>query len=631
MIRNINNVLIYRAIIFSVVFFFAIAGGGSAVFFNGTEQFVHEYSKKELIQVIGNKQRSVENYLNREFELALRLASSPLIRRFFLDPENEVLRRVGIEEILEYQRGTYSHVILWASDKDKRYYEGDRFLNTYDPDNPAHAWYADTLNTDKPMIVNVDYDYLSQNRSYLFINVPVRDNGRGIGTVGTQIDLNDFLSFLYEDSSASSASNAELYLFNSKGAITGARNATLVAGDLRPVTGATDGAFVVERTFVDHYFGSAGKKIIEEELSLLNPDDTAAFVVDETQYVLKYLPSLDWYMLAVRPIDAVTFFSTPMTLTFLLMLLVILIIFIAFNFFVFTLIRPLTRLTGVLQTIFTATPNPIMVVDKQNRIIHMSKALFNMTNRMNQQACENQSVFDLFDNPDIKNMIGEALQLTGHTESISEIIQNERRKFFNVISDDIQITGDSQGRLVMLIDITTVMMYGLTDPLTGLANRRYFDIWMKDEWKRAIRQQFPISFLMMDIDHFKAYNDRYGHLQGDRLLKSVADVFKAAAKRSTDLAVRMGGEEFGLLLPNTILAGALQIAENIRSAVEKTQVPIIDDVGTTSVTISIGVASMVPTNNDKPEHLIVRADQYLYSAKQKGRNRVVSEKPSENS
>ncbi|MDR3121706.1 MAG: diguanylate cyclase [Clostridiales bacterium] len=163
---------------------------------------------------------------------------------------------------------------------------------------------------------------------------------------------------------------------------------------------------------------------------------------------------------------------------------------------------------------------------------------------------------------------------------------------------------------------------GLFDPLTDIANRRNFDERIAMEWRRAKREREPLSFLMMDVDKFKNYNDTYGHPQGDALLKTIARIFSAAARRPSDLAVRLGGEEFGVLLPKTDRSAALNIAERIRAEVERTKVPTADGGETTSATISIGCVTMVPTERESMQQFIVTADERLYYAKRSGRNRV---------
>jgi diguanylate cyclase (GGDEF)-like protein len=172
--------------------------------------------------------------------------------------------------------------------------------------------------------------------------------------------------------------------------------------------------------------------------------------------------------------------------------------------------------------------------------------------------------------------------------------------------------------------IRMIERLGLIDPLTDIPNRRCFDERFAMEWRRALREHKPVSFMMMDVDKFKTYNDVYGHPQGDVLLRTIARIFAAAARRPGDLAARLGGEEFGVLLPNTDLPTALGIAEEIRSGVAACRIPTAGGNDSTAATISIGVASTVPSAETAMESLIKQADGFLYTAKETGRNRICS-------
>jgi len=162
------------------------------------------------------------------------------------------------------------------------------------------------------------------------------------------------------------------------------------------------------------------------------------------------------------------------------------------------------------------------------------------------------------------------------------------------------------------------------DGLTGLANRQSFDECMDREWRRATREQRSISLIMVDIDHFKLYNDNYGHQGGDDCLKKVALVIAGSVKRPADLAARYGGEEFMVVLPGTEMQGAIDIAEKLRIAVEVLVVPHAYSATASVVTVSIGVSSLVPEQGMDPSRLIKKVDMALYAAKGGGRNRVHS-------
>ncbi|GHU93691.1 hypothetical protein FACS1894208_03560 [Clostridia bacterium] len=165
-------------------------------------------------------------------------------------------------------------------------------------------------------------------------------------------------------------------------------------------------------------------------------------------------------------------------------------------------------------------------------------------------------------------------------------------------------------------------LLSLSDPLTGIPNRRAFDEQLEREWARATRDKSPLAFLMLDLDKFKNYNDEYGHPQGDELLKAAAGVIASYAKRPADLAARIGGEEFGLLLPMTKIENARIVAERLRSDIEKLRVPITDTGTETSITISVGAAARIPERGGESAELVADADARLYEAKESGRNRV---------
>lgn len=157
------------------------------------------------------------------------------------------------------------------------------------------------------------------------------------------------------------------------------------------------------------------------------------------------------------------------------------------------------------------------------------------------------------------------------------------------------------------------------DGLTGLANRRCFDDTLHAEWARALRQQQPLSLLMVDVDNFKAYNDANGHLGGDECLKRIARAV-ASEMRANDLVARYGGEEFAVILPNQSLKGAAIVAERIRCRVEQLQLP--SAAPTRHVTVSIGAATAVAGPENNASQLVATADAALYRAKHLGRNRI---------
>ena len=159
-----------------------------------------------------------------------------------------------------------------------------------------------------------------------------------------------------------------------------------------------------------------------------------------------------------------------------------------------------------------------------------------------------------------------------------------------------------------------------TDALTGIGNRRHFDERLSNEWNRGARQQIPLALLLVDIDHFKLYNDHYGHVAGDHCLRLVAQTLAGCVRRADEMAARYGGEEFVLLLPGTSLEAARAVAQLCLDGIEALALPHAGSCTASALTVSIGVASMLPVAGADPSMLVDAADAALYRAKKEGRN-----------
>ena len=178
-----------------------------------------------------------------------------------------------------------------------------------------------------------------------------------------------------------------------------------------------------------------------------------------------------------------------------------------------------------------------------------------------------------------------------------------------------------RNQIQILNQISTIEQLTIIDPLTGILNRRGFDNRAEMEWNRAIRGYTPISVLLMDIDDFKGYNDKYGHLHGDTALTTVSTVIQQTLGRPSDFASRWGGDEFIAFLPNTDEAGAMNVAERIRTNIEAAEI-LYGSSPTSGITVSIGVNSHIPVKGSSLEDFIASADEALYNAKEAGRNRI---------
>ncbi|MBD3885572.1 PleD family two-component system response regulator [Phormidium tenue FACHB-886] len=159
-----------------------------------------------------------------------------------------------------------------------------------------------------------------------------------------------------------------------------------------------------------------------------------------------------------------------------------------------------------------------------------------------------------------------------------------------------------------------------TDSLTQIANRRCFNETLEQEWQRLKREQQPLSLILCDIDYFKQYNDRYGHPAGDACLQQVAQAISRCINRPADKITRYGGEEFAIILPNTDQEGAITIVETIQKTLECLQIPHATSAIAEHITLSLGIACLIPTLISSPQDLIADADAALYQAKQQGRD-----------
>ncbi|EHP38320.1 response regulator of a two-component system [Cupriavidus basilensis OR16] len=202
-------------------------------------------------------------------------------------------------------------------------------------------------------------------------------------------------------------------------------------------------------------------------------------------------------------------------------------------------------------------------------------------------------------------------------------IRYHSRSYLNLLQRDEAYRALRQSQQQLLETNLELQRLTNSDGLTGLSNRRYFDEYLGAEWKRANREQSQLALLMIDVDAFKAYNDTYGHVAGDEVLRRVAGVIRENCARPADLPARFGGEEFAMILPSTSPGGARLLAEKVRRAIEGLQVPHSGSPVGQHVTVSIGGTAIVPAADAPFSRIVEIADAGLYQAKRNGRNQAV--------
>jgi len=229
----------------------------------------------------------------------------------------------------------------------------------------------------------------------------------------------------------------------------------------------------------------------------------------------------------------------------------------------------------------------------------------------------------LFDNNDLlRHEIRDRVAAEKRLEKLVELITQQKGDL-EILVDTVVQHSDAMD-FSWLEQFEVVEHASLTDVLTGIANRRAFDVYYSKEWKRAIRNTSTFSLIMFDIDFFKKYNDCYGHLLGDECLQKITGIATKCVFRPADMLARYGGEEFIVILPNTSLEGAHKIANELLYSIENAQIEHSNSEASEYVTISIGVDSIVPKKNISSVDFLNSVDRLLYAAKESGRNRVVT-------
>ncbi|HEX5804494.1 MAG TPA: diguanylate cyclase [Azospira sp.] len=281
----------------------------------------------------------------------------------------------------------------------------------------------------------------------------------------------------------------------------------------------------------------------------------------------------------------------------------------------------LRREQNKLTTIIQSSSEGIVVTDSEDRIVLANPAAATLLGKTVEEIVS-EGFLSLFDAPEEI-----ALWLAAGDRSGPHMKVRNNRHLRVFVTTIRHSDGEVLGTVAQIRDMTEELQLedelrrlSTTDGLTGLYNRRHLESTLRSELDRARRTRQPLAIVMFDIDHFKRFNDTYGHDQGDRVLKAVADTMRAAL-RDTDAPCRYGGEEFLLILPATPLAQAAEMAEQLRAAVE---MMAVDEL---RVTISLGVAAAPEIDTAIPETLIAAADAALYRSKEGGRNRVTVAAP----
>jgi len=317
-----------KLFIFSVMLFLLIVTAGGAAFFISMRGIIEDNIDGETAGMLSIERNKLESSVKGEIAIALKMASSPLIIRHFLNPEDTALKTIAFEEIQGYRNAFGTKTAFWISDADKKFYSDDAFVYVVDPTDKSNYWYPMTLNeTDK---YNFNINYNDQvKKILLWINAVVRDKtGKPAGVVGTGIDLTSFADAIYNDYTG----KADLYFFNGFYEITGAKNGKLVS----------------EKKKLDAVLGAADAKTVADAAKKLKAGENKVLHLPAGEAVITAVPALEWYAVAIRPVTRADY-ETSMTTLFIIVLAVIAVIFVIFNVLVAQMLNPLRKMTKVLR------------------------------------------------------------------------------------------------------------------------------------------------------------------------------------------------------------------------------------------------------------------------------------------
>jgi len=486
-----------RFIIFSILFFFFILITGSLAFVFSMRQIVRINKGNELSQTLEIERVKLETSVSNEVVIAIKMADSPLIKRYFANPYDSDLRKTAVEEIAAYQNAFASGIIFWISDIDKMFYYNDLEPYLLNPENPENYWYNMTLYETEVYNFNINYNP-NVNATNLWINAPVYDvDGKPVGMLGTGIDISTYLDMLNQNL----AGRASVYLFNTAGEITGARDIKLVAG---------------KRNIDDEVNIGGSITALSKNLA---PYETQVSDTPFGRIAIGTIPLLEWYAVAVMP-DSIDDYKTTMTALFIVVLIVIVVIFIIFNFFISRLIRPLRK--------------SMVEADEANHA--KSAFLANMSHEMRTPMNVVVGLADLMLEDD---------DMTDNVKKSIKRISTAGNTLLGLINDILDISKIEAGKLEL-----TPVEYELPSLLNDIITLNMIRV-----------EEKPITFVL-DIDDNLPYSLYGDDLRVKQIINNLlSNAFKYTQRGTVMLSMSCGREDMNVRMSICIMDTGIGIRE----------------------------------------------------------------------
>ncbi|MDR0443842.1 MAG: methyl-accepting chemotaxis protein [Treponema sp.] len=322
-----------KFVVFSAILFVIIFISGSAAFTLSRWQIVHANVGGELAKSVEIERIKLEASVNGEIAIAMKMAGSPIIQKYFVNPSDSELEKIAFEEIAGYRMAFAGNTVFWVNDVDKKFYSDDAYAFTVDTEDPNNYWYLMTLNETPRYNFNINYNP-DLKVTNLWINAPVFDSRRRpVGILGTGIDLTAFVDSIYRGYSGKAA----MYLFNTEGEITGAKNASLVAN----------------KATLEKELTGIGGEIVNRAKALKKGEVTFFSASGGEEIAVSEVPALGWYIAAVQRITIMDALQSSMTTLFLVMIGVVAAIFVIFYVFISWMLSPLHGMMETLNLVST--------------------------------------------------------------------------------------------------------------------------------------------------------------------------------------------------------------------------------------------------------------------------------------
>ncbi|MCL2100152.1 MAG: GGDEF domain-containing protein [Fibromonadales bacterium] len=591
--RSKNSILRLVLLVFCT-FFAVILIVLSAIYATAQNKYNRKHYEVALRAATYTKSTQLSDYFKADLTLLQAMSNSPIITAFMANPSDESIQSYYWKEFDSYKKLlSNNRKVFFVNEAEKNFYFDTAYAYIVDDKSPDSYWYDSTLNRTNAYNFNVNFNP-DLNATMIWINFPVFNEGKSVGMIGLGVDIDSFAEEIEK-----SLNNVSYIIFNERGELMLHKNREFIKSKSNINS-------VLPENLVNKFLELSKNNNAEYNEKEKNEEKHGLFFKDDAAYMISKLPFMSCYLL----VSTKTHFSVgfgKLYFIFTVMVLSILLVFlIVLYHFIKKILSPLFYFNNLTKTVLKEAPVHIAIFDGKGRTALISRYMS-----------------DLLSKGDI---LKEFRDKKGFLDVSKEFKMNDgKNNYFRIVKMDIEqeaSDGEEQSSIVYLSDVSEQMYLANTDSLTSIANKRYFSERASTEFNNSLRDKKPLAFLMIDIDHFKKFNDTFGHLAGDIVLREIAEILNKMIERRTDLLGRVGGEEFAIMLHDTDLEGAKIVANRICSAIERNDFYLKDFKISIQITVSIGVYSAIPHHTEDFKIFLGEADKKLYEAKSLGRNMV---------